>query len=93
MKPLYQHDCTMCIYLKSAEVCQKVYDFYYCGGSDNHLSATVIARFGNDGPDYFSGVSFSTINPMLALATTVAMARNLLSYEAFKAHTQEGNCL
>lgn len=59
-KPLYQHDCTDCQYLgrylKPMESIHDdpdaVYDLYYCPKTSG--SGSVLARYGNDGPDYLS---------------------------------------
>lgn len=47
--PTYIHDCRCCTYLGK----HNGMDLYYCpqGGFP-----TVIARYGNDGPDYLSGM-------------------------------------
>ena len=48
-KPMYTHDCSRCTFLGTFED----YDLYYCpqGGL-----TTVIARFGNKGAEYMSGL-------------------------------------
>jgi len=46
MKPFYEHDCPMCVFLGHYEN----QDLYYC---DNE--PTLIARYGSDG-DYVSGM-------------------------------------
>jgi hypothetical protein len=51
-KPLYTHDCESCLYLGQYE--DK--DLYYCSGG---FTNTVIARYGNDGPEYMSGMIFA----------------------------------
>lgn len=50
MAPKFTHDCDRCIFLgQDAE-----HDFYFCPSpSEMH---TVIARYGNDGPEYLSGL-------------------------------------
>ena len=49
--PKYQHDCVDCIFLGN----YNEYDLYYC----NKSNLTVIARFGDDSPDYLSGMIFA----------------------------------
>lgn len=53
----YQHDCSRCLYLGQFEE----YDLYYCeqviGGQ------TVLARYGNEGSEYLSGIH-STLEPL-----------------------------
>lgn len=48
--PKFQHDCSRCVYLGHFED----HDLYYCAGEP-----TVIARFGDEGPDYGSGLPFA----------------------------------
>jgi hypothetical protein len=55
-QPQYQHDCKSCIFLGR----HHRYDLYYHPGET--VSETVIARFGNAGPDYMSGLCFATVN-------------------------------
>jgi len=50
MTPKYTHDCTKCRYLGSMFMAHDVADWYVCEGSD----PSVIARYGNDGPNYWS---------------------------------------
>ena len=47
MRPFYGHDCATCRYLGSTHDPRGVYDWYAC-------TESVVARFGNDGPDYWS---------------------------------------
>lgn len=49
MKPKWQHDCTSCKYLGSIDQHRGHADWYECGES-------VIARFGNEGSQYWSSV-------------------------------------
>ena len=46
-KPVFKHDCDECVFL--GHVVE--HDFYYCDKS----ITTLVARYGNDGPDYTSG--------------------------------------
>jgi hypothetical protein len=46
--PLWQHDCQKCVLLGTVSF----HDLYYCPGI---LGGSVIARYGNDGPEYRSG--------------------------------------
>ncbi len=64
-KPQFQHDCEKCIFLgrygenyyntRSMQNEWIEYDLYHCGGETNW--PTVIARYGNEGPQYSSGLS------------------------------------
>ena len=57
-KPQYQHNCEACVFLGryTDSDQQRDFDLYVCpqGGIP-----TVIARFGNDGPEYSSGLPFA----------------------------------
>ena len=55
MKTNYIHDCDACTYLGQFAH-GKIYDLYFCG---THERGTVIARYGDDGPDYCSGLGFA----------------------------------
>ena len=56
----YKHDCDECIYLYTTDKDDydtgSIYDVYFCeqGGIP-----TVIARYGNDGSEYMSGLGFN----------------------------------
>lgn len=45
------HDCDNCVFLGQYEE----YDLYFC----NNNNPTVIARYGDNGEDYTSGLSFA----------------------------------
>ena len=55
--PIYQHDCKRCTYLGSCEYEGRSYDLYSC--DQWGLEETVVARFGDDGPDYMSGMAIA----------------------------------
>jgi hypothetical protein len=48
----YKHDCQACLFLGSYEEC----DLYFCNQAGCGVS-TVIARFGNGGHEYMSGLN------------------------------------
>jgi hypothetical protein len=54
-KPQFKHDCSNCTFLGRHRDDYE-YDLYHCmqGGS----LPTVIARYGDYGPDYLSGIEF-----------------------------------
>lgn len=62
-KPLFTHDCDSCRFLGTFEQ----HDLYYCS---NDTQNTVIARYGNDGCEYMSGMYFAEhgTNPYLVEA-------------------------
>jgi len=49
----YQHDCNLCKFMGQYDE----YDLYYCNSALG--GETVIARWGNDGPDYHSGLALA----------------------------------
>lgn len=51
-KQHYQHDCNKCIYLGDYTLKDTIYDLYWCDSSI--LGASLISRYDNEGPDYFS---------------------------------------
>lgn len=51
--PLYTHDCDLCRYLGTVERIQW-YDLYVCERSPDAGSRSLVARYGDDGPDYTS---------------------------------------
>jgi len=50
----YEHKCPTCIYLGEYEDKGKEYDLYCCPPAHGKLH-TLVARYGNDGPEYLSG--------------------------------------
>lgn len=68
----YKHDCDKCTFLGTFEE----YDLYFCGEG----RPTVIARFGHDGPSYYSGLTFAEpdINYPLFVAKQRAKKEGLL---------------
>jgi hypothetical protein len=65
-KPQYTHDCDKCIFLGIHRNGDEISDLYYC--KQNIGAPTVIARFGNYGADYTSGMSFVGHNVALTEA-------------------------
>lgn len=89
---LFEHDSDCCEYLG---VCIKEdgshagkYDLYTClqGG---HRPPTIIARYSDDGPDYYSGLVFAREdrNPVLWEGAKRAMALGILTKEEFYQET------
>jgi hypothetical protein len=77
------HDCEHCIYVASMEGptlngIQKL-DMWYHPGSGMH--ETVILRYGDDGPDYMSGIVFlDSESPEWRWAKHVLQNKHWLSY-------------
>ena len=80
-KPLYTHDSECCIYLgqfdASHEAGWGMVDLYVC--PTQVFGPTVIARFGNDGPEYGSGLTFARTSRKYAEAVRRALAGNHLT--------------
>lgn len=83
---LYEHDSECCTYLgmsfKDDGPYQGSYDLFVClnksfGGS------TLLARYSDDGPDYYSGTCFAAENrnPVLWEASKRAIALGLMTQE------------
>lgn len=69
----YQHDCADCIFLDQ----YYDYDLYYCDHGGRTLP-TVIARFGDQGPYYTSGISLAKVDRRLHIAVELAKTRGLI---------------
>ena len=71
----FKHDCDRCEFLGSV-ILDKKYDLYFCGSTEGEV--TVIARYGDDGPDYQSGLNFSSVIEPIAIARKLAEMRGLI---------------
>lgn len=84
--PLYQHDCDECVYLGAyhqqlpgqVQSC----DLYFCSKENPYKSLTVIARFGDAGDQYTSGLALVASDDRLAEAKRRAIHRGLLAEPA-----------
>jgi len=85
--PRYKHDCTNCVFLGTYED-NMIYDLYVCATNGN--MSTVIARYSSDGPDYFSGLEFSSTNNALKEALKRAEEKGFKIHSDF-IKTQNGN--
>lgn len=47
MQPKWTHDCEQCRFIGAMYSGRDLFDWYICGN-------TVVARYGNDGPEYWS---------------------------------------
>lgn len=70
-KPLFQHDCDGCTFLGTYQGS----DLYAC--ARNGVIDTVIHRFGNDGPEYGSGLLFAQRNLIPELVEALRRAKAL----------------
>jgi len=93
MTPRFTHDCDGCKFLGQDEA----HDFYFCPSS----MPTVIARYGNDGPEYTSGLEIARqiralldFEYPLSKALTLAEEQGFLKRpEAVEADPEDGNRL
>lgn len=54
--PKFTHDCQKCVFLGNYKWRKEDYDLYFCA-----TEPTVIARYGNEGPEYKSGLIFGKL--------------------------------
>ena len=82
--PRYEHDCAKCVFLGTVERTSRgnsaeVFDLYFCDG----FIPTIIARYGDDGCEYMSGMCFGYHEELpLWDARERAMERGLVSIKA-----------
>jgi hypothetical protein len=84
--PTYIHDCTECKFLGTVTIHDRVADLYYCNPSNQELSGTLIARYGDEGPNYSSGIGFAMTSPVLALAAVRAIVLGYMNAAELQAH-------
>lgn len=76
-QPLYDHDCSSCVFLGVGLTAdQRAYDLYFC--EQGHLVPTVIARGSSDPHDYTSGFVLAFVDPVLREALERARKRGLI---------------
>lgn len=82
--PLYQHDCSRCVYLGPyKDHANDSVDLYVCA---TLTGRSVIARYSSSGPDYQSGTCFSYgSNDALTEARLRAQARGILEFDTYEA--------
>lgn len=71
-QPLYEHDCTSCVFLGNFESEGDKYDLYYCPGGGY---PTVIARYGSEGSHYSSGIEIARTGHCPHLGEALRRAR------------------
>lgn len=77
LSPLFEHDCSKCIFLGIDYWDDRPADLYYCPAQVG--GPTVIARYGNDGPAYCSGMEFALAgHAILSKALALARQRGLV---------------
>ena len=79
MAPRYTHDCPGCVFLGTHDAAGWDTDLYACPNAEE---PTVLARYGERGSDYMSGIVFadgsSPLGPHLGQALRLARARGLV---------------
>lgn len=73
--PQFTHDSDCCTFLGSYDA-DRSYDLYACV---SETQTSVLARYGDDGPDYTSGLRFADSDDVLGEARRRAVASGLLS--------------
>jgi len=53
--PVYDHNCSSCLFLGAKKVDNIIYDFYFCPKTKSN-----VARFGSEDPSYVSLPAFLT---------------------------------
>lgn len=84
--PVYDHDCSACVFLGGYRINGARYDVYFCG-TQLLGGSTVVARWGSDGPDYTSSLHTARIlkrdgdlSDPLVVALDRAVLRGLLAH-------------
>ena len=72
MKPKFIHDCAQCKFLAHKDG----HDLYFC--EQNGFGPTVVARYGNDGSDYTSGLEGAQVDPIISNAKLLALRHGYL---------------
>ena len=85
MDKLYKHECSACIFLGSFQD----NDLYFCKQGN---IPTVIARYGNNGSDYTSGMALAAYDPRLAKAKqlTNALLYRTIYKSAYRCEETDG---
>jgi hypothetical protein len=79
MKPRYQHDCEACTYLgRYADAAGHISDLYFCIQGLGAGLPTVVARHGDRGHEYTSGLAAADYVASLGAARDRAVERGLL---------------
>ena len=74
--PTFEHDCVNCIFLDTVHGHyeeEDTHDLYYCDGEP-----TVVARYGNAGYEYRSGLEFAKGDHVLLVAKNLAIEKELM---------------
>lgn len=82
MKPNFQHDCQTCKFIGNGVFQKKPVDWYTCDSREG--SRTVIARNGNDGPQYASATIGETVTPSPVMMAALIQGLELTQAEKDK---------
>lgn len=77
MAPEFKHECEQCVFLGTLLAENGAHDLYFCTQASLSLP-TVIARYGDKGSDYKSGMRFTEEDVELHVARILAAARGLI---------------
>jgi hypothetical protein len=72
--PYFVHDCKRCTFLGN----HNGFDLYHCLQGGVHQMPTVIARYGDDGSSYKSGLPAAEYDSELSVARARARAKGLI---------------
>lgn len=73
--PRFVHDCERCVFLGI----ELQHDLYICPPHEEWRRASVVARYGDEGPDYTSSpVEYADYHPLLGIALRLARERGLV---------------
>lgn len=75
MKPRYKHDCDFCTFLGPFNE----FDLYFCEQKESLGIPTLIARYGDAGPAYTSGLALKDQIPALGEAYRRAVDQGLIT--------------
>jgi hypothetical protein len=80
-EPRFTHDCRACNFLGHGHLSGQPVDWYTCSVLKGSGARTVIARFGNDGPEYASGTIGETVEPSPVVLAALAHGLDLNEVE------------
>lgn len=89
--PQFKHDCDHCVFIgrynhewivvgRTVIEPGQAYDLYFCNQAGT--IPTVVARFGDEGADYISGLRLADVDPVLKVARKAAQMSGYLDAEA-----------
>jgi len=77
---VWLHDCESCEFLGTVNIDGRTFDLYTC--AQGGLGRTFIARYGDDGPDYSSGLNFPSVPALNAAMALHPLGRELIGLNA-----------